>query len=88
MRDAAGELADGFHFLGLAVLFLELPLFGDVLRRADDAHDFALRAANRKGVVVNPPHLAVRTLDAIRFVVSPPVCAVFAARKTCSRSSG
>lgn len=48
MRDAACELADGFHFLGLAVLFLELPLFSDVLRRVEDAHDFALRARTGK----------------------------------------
>ncbi len=69
MRDAARELTDCFHLLGLAVLFLKLPLFGDVLRRADDAHNFALRAANRKSVVVNPPHRAVRPLNAIRLVV-------------------
>ena len=70
MGDATRKLADGFHFLGLAELFLKLTPLGYILRRADDAHHFASRAANRKAAVVNPPDGAVRPLNTECLVVS------------------
>ncbi len=39
--DAAGELADGFHFLGLAELIFELDAFGDVPEHALDTDEGA-----------------------------------------------
>ena len=36
VRHAAGQMADGFHFLGLTKLLFQLPVLGDVARIDDD----------------------------------------------------
>ena len=50
VRDAAGEFADGLHFLRLAQLVDELFAVGDIERDADDADDFAISGAQRPDV--------------------------------------
>jgi hypothetical protein len=45
VRDAAGELPDRIHLLRLAQLFFEAAAIVDVLQRAVDARDHALRVA-------------------------------------------
>ena len=47
VRDAAGELAERFHFLGAAELILQLFARGDVHERADEASRLAGCVARR-----------------------------------------
>ena len=48
MRHAAGQLADGLHFLGLAKLLFQLPVFGDVAGIYDN-ESFARKVRNAFG---------------------------------------
>jgi len=48
MRDAAGERADGLHFLRLPKLVFEGAAFGDVLFDGHEMRDLAVRAPHRR----------------------------------------
>ena len=65
MGDAAGQLADGLHFLGLLQLSLELFALGDVARHAHPAFHFAVGVANRITPFLDPAAGAVRLQDAV-----------------------
>ena len=45
MGDAAGQLADRFHLLGLEVFAFKEPAIGDALAGAEDGFDSAIRSA-------------------------------------------
>ena len=66
VRDAAGELADRLHLLGLAQLLLQAPLLGDVQAGADDVARPAVGVAHRREPPGDPalaagPHRQGRT---------------------------
>ncbi len=69
MRDAARELTDGLHLLGLPELILKLAAHRDVGGHAGVAAHRAIRVADGKRAVLNPAHRAVGPEDAVFHVV-------------------
>ena len=67
MRDTRGQLADGFHFLRLPQLHLELNSICDVLGDTDKMVYFPFGVRNRKGTIRNPTYTAVGPDDAVVF---------------------
>lgn len=62
--NAGGELADGFEFLGLAELHLELAAFGDIAGHEERALGGAEAGAKRAGVGIHGEPRAVLVLHA------------------------
>ena len=65
VRDAAGELAEGFHLLRTDHLIVQLLARGDVHERADQAGGLALRVAFDRGALEDLQIIAVRSLEAV-----------------------
>ena len=65
MGDAACELSDRLHLLGLAQLILQGLLLGDVLVQSDHAHRLALRVPDHQPVRLDVFQGAVRMQDAV-----------------------
>ena len=63
MRHAAGQLADGLHFLRLAELFLQFPAFGDVAEKSRFSRNVFPPCPDRRGIAVQDP--SIRQLDFI-----------------------
>src|SRR4051812_15717328 len=65
MRDAAGELPQSFHFVGLPNLLLEIPPDRDVLGDARQAIDLARRVCDWKSAIIHPAHGTIGPQDAV-----------------------
>src|SRR5207253_2915546 len=63
--DAARELADGFHLLGLAVLFFELLAFGDIGPRTYGFERFTGGVAQQADLAADPAKAAISVLKTI-----------------------
>ena len=71
--DAAGKLADGFHFLRLPQLGLELTLAGDVTADPEHRGDLAVAIAQRCGMRAQPAPDAGQANDRLELGASPAI---------------
>ena len=69
MGDAAGQLPDRFHFLGLVKLLFEFVVLGNVIGDAGNPTDPAFVITDEKGPIVDPPNRAIGANDAILHIV-------------------
>ena len=65
VRHAAGQLADGFHFLRLAQLLAQLAAFGDVHNDAANLDQLAVGIRNDFALFTHVAFLAARENDAM-----------------------
>src|SRR5206468_3997553 len=83
VRDAAGQTADHFHFLGLAQLFLEVLVLGDVGPGAHDFHRLAVGVADQAALAANP---AIRSVAVTETIFCNRPCAARSASSARLRS--
>ena len=79
--DAARQPPNRFHLLRLPELILEHPPLGEVLHGADHSQRPPLRVPQDAGLLVHPPHRAIRPHQAVLDVVRLPAGSCRLARR-------